>query len=205
MISHLTLKPGVLPSPRFWSWLGRGLLALLLLALLMPATYLLVHGWRQLRTPDTAFDELIAEAARRHGISACLIKSVIRQETDFEPWQVGRAGEIGLMQLTSLAVRDWEVACGTVCRHPGLLFDPRLNIEIGSWYLARALRRWGEYREAEVLALAEYNAGRTRALAWAPPSRSGEALPRVRFPSTRDYISNVLEYCVNYEQVTVGK
>jgi soluble lytic murein transglycosylase len=174
--------------------------AFLLLIMLSPSAYLGLHVWRQLHPSYAGFEDLINEAARRHGISACLVKSVIRQETGFRPWQVGKAGEIGLMQLTLPAVRDWETMTGGNCRHPGLLFDPRLNIEVGSWYLSRALRRWGDYRDAEVMALAEYNAGRARALEWAPESVGDPALGRVRFPGTKDYIRNVMRYCENYEQ-----
>jgi soluble lytic murein transglycosylase len=171
-----------------------------MLGALALSSYLFLCIREQLCPPHFEFDEIVMEAACRHGISPSLIKSVIRQETGFRPWQVGKAGEIGLMQLTLPAVSDWETSTGARCRYPGLLFNPRLNIEIGSWYLARALRRWGDYQQAEVLALAEYNAGRARALEWAPEAVDAPALERVRFPGTKDYITSVMHYCEIYEQ-----
>ncbi len=103
------------------------------------------------------------------------------------------------MQLMGPAVTDWERATGRRCLHPGLLFSPRLNIEIGTWYLARGLRRWEGYRGQTELALAEYNAGPSRARRWAPEDPNEEFLPRVRFPGTKSYIVKILKYQAEYE------
>lgn len=43
------------------------------------------------------YDELIAAAARRHGVSPSLVKAVIWRESKFDPSMVGQAGERGLM------------------------------------------------------------------------------------------------------------
>ncbi|OPZ25059.1 MAG: Soluble lytic murein transglycosylase precursor [Lentisphaerae bacterium ADurb.BinA184] len=162
--------------------------------LTVAAVGIMRHGCRQRRGRYTAYDAIIEDAARRQSLSPSLVRAVIRQESDFHYWRIGRAGEIGLMQVTGPAVADWERATGNRCRFRGKLFDARLNIEVGTWYLARALRRWSRYRDAEVLALAEYNAGYSRARKWAPADPREPALPAVAFPSTRTYISNVLAY-----------
>ncbi len=157
---------------------------------------LLRQRWR----PDEdAYDEIIREAAGRHGISPYLVKAVIKQESNFNPLAVGAAGERGLMQIMDGAVQDWEQGTGRRCLHRGQLFSPRLNIEVGTWYLARALRRWHEYRDREALALAEYNAGPSRARAWAPEDRNADLLPLVAFPGTRDYIVKILTYKAEFE------
>jgi len=180
--------------------------ALRLTAAGLAALLLLIIGLRACRFEHRhAYDAMIREAAARHGIDPAIIKAVIKQESRFRPWQVGAAGEVGLMQLTSGAVTDWETATGQRCRYRGLLFDPRLNIEIGTWYLARALRRWRKFDEGEMLALAEYNAGLSRAREWAPEANDGNVLPRIRFPSTRKYISNVLRYRERYRDGETGK
>ena len=146
----------------------------------------------------SSYDNMISSSARRHALPPGLIKAVIRQESKFRPWAAGHAGEIGLMQITRRAVTDWENHTGRRCEYNGMLRNPRLNIEIGSWYLGRAFDRWLEYRDAEALALAEYNAGRSSALKWAPDDKRESVLPRVSFPSTREYIKSVLEYRREY-------
>jgi len=141
------------------------------------------------------YDKIIWEAADRHGVSPFLVKAVIYRESSFQPWVTGEAGEVGLMQIRKkTAVADWERVTGQRCPFSGLLFDPKLNIEIGTWYLAQALGQWHDYRDREVLALAQYNAGRTRAKKWAPEDkRENVRRKKISFPSTREYISKVLE------------
>ena len=141
------------------------------------------------------YDRIIWEAANRHGISPFLVKAVVYRESSFQPWVTGDAGEVGLMQIRrKTAVADWERVTGQQCPFRGLLFDPRLNIEIGTWYLAQAIRQWQDYRDREVLALAQYNAGRTNAKKWAPKDkRETVSRRKISFSSTREYISKVLE------------
>jgi soluble lytic murein transglycosylase len=105
------------------------------------------------------------------------------------------------MQITMAAVKDWERDTGQKCWLRGLLYDPELNIEVGTWYLSAALVRWRGYRDAEILALAQYNAGARNAARWAP-SDPADAMPlsRVSFPSTREYISRVRQYRRAFER-----
>ncbi|MBT3375618.1 MAG: lytic transglycosylase domain-containing protein [Lentisphaerae bacterium] len=152
------------------------------------------------------YDRIIDEAADRHGVSPFLVKAVIYRESSFQPWVTGDANEVGLMQIRKeTAVADWERVTGQRCPFDGLLFDPRLNIEIGTWYLARALNQWQGYRDREVLALAQYNAGRTNAREWAPKDKR-ETVRRssISFDSTREYISKVLEARKMFERESLN-
>ena len=149
------------------------------------------RSWRS-RNDTSRYDAYIAAAARRHGISPALVKAVIWKESRFKAASVGLAEEVGLMQIMPGVVTDWH----TYHRRPRpdrrALFDPQLNIEIGTWYLARAMRRWRSYRSADILALAEYNAGGSHAREWAPEDPQRELrLEDISFPGTRDYIRAV--------------
>lgn len=95
---------------------------------------------------DTRFSDMIAEAARKHGVDADLIHAVVRAESGYNPTSRSSAGAMGLMQLMpgtarSLGVRD--------------AFDPAQNIDGGVRYLRQQLDKFGEVD----LALAAYNAG----------------------------------------------
>lgn len=149
----------------------------------------------------TAYDAIIWEAAQRHGVSPFLIKAVVYTESRFKTLAVGSKGEIGLMQITDGAVQDWESHTGRRCPLRGLLFDPRLNIEIGTWYLGHASARWHDYRDAEVLILAQYNAGPSKAAEWSPADpQEPLSLDRISFPSTREYIRIVREFSRKFEK-----
>lgn len=141
------------------------------------------------------FDGIIVEAARRNGIDSLLLKSVIRQESGFDPDARGNAGEVGLMQImpgANGAAQDWADAHRQPLPCRGVMFNPALNVEIGSWYLARALRRWSSYKDAVELALCEYNAGLSRARMWKPVTYDGDVSNQIGYRSTRVYVKSIV-------------
>jgi len=140
---------------------------------------------------------LIAEAAAKQGLPLPLVKAVVWRESDFEVRAVGNAGEIGLMQVTPGAAQDWARIHRIRSFRETDLFDPRTNLEVGTWYLSRAIRRWQEdgADRPEVFGLAEYNAGITRARRWAastPGLRADEFLAAIDFPTTKAYVRSIL-------------
>ena len=147
------------------------------------------------------YDPIILEAARRNQIDPRLLKAVIWRESRFKPFTQGKAGEIGLMQIMpKQAVVDWAKANKRSVPFRGALFDPELNIEIGSWYLGRAVKRWSKYRECYVLALCEYNAGLTRANKWKPANPSGNVRQKISIPSTLNYVNDIMDRYESYKK-----
>lgn len=144
------------------------------------------------------YDPLVRQAAERHGVPPELIKAVIWRESRFHPDKVGTHGERGLMQITENAAADWARAEKIETFLPTDLFDPKVNIEVGSWYLKRALDHWSTRDNAVPFALAEYNAGRTRVRRWVRESGLGEAAEAtdmqtaMDFPATRRYIQSIM-------------
>jgi hypothetical protein len=118
---------------------------------------------------DGPFEALIAAAAERHGVSARLLRAVIRVESNFEHRARSRKGAMGLMQLMPPTARQYAVS------NP---YDPASNIEAGARHLRMLLDRFDLS-----LALAAYNAGEgaVRRFGGIPP-----------FPETRDYVRRVL-------------
>jgi soluble lytic murein transglycosylase-like protein len=92
-------------------------------------------------------ESLIDKAARKHGLSAPLLRAVMRQESAFKPCAVSPRGAQGLMQLmpaTAMLMRVDDP------------FDPDQNVEAGAAFLKQLLGRYkGDLRSA----LVAYNAG----------------------------------------------
>ena len=138
-------------------------------------------------------DEMIAVAAARHGVDPLLVKAVIWQESRFHGDKLGGHGERGLMQVTEPAAQDWVKAEGIETFVPQDLLDPKTNIEVGTWYLGRALRHWSGQEDPLSFALGEYNAGRSRVKRWSGGElmTAQELDAAMDIPSTRAYIAAV--------------
>lgn len=143
---------------------------------------------------DTKFAAEIRDAASRHELPPELVRALIFQESRFDPSVRGRAGEIGLMQvLPSGAAAEWARVHKRPVPSARELFDVRTNLEVGCFYLARAMRRWRKYKGRIALALCQYNAGESRAAKWCPADpEDAEILPRIAIRSTREYVRAVM-------------
>ena len=143
---------------------------------------------------DRLFAAEIAEAAKRHSLAPELVRAVVFQESRFDPFTRGKHGEYGLMQvLPSGSVTDWARIHRRSVPNKDQLTDPALNLEIGCWFLARAMKRYETYRHKTALALAMYNAGIRRAEKWKPQNKDGDVISRINIKSTRRYVSQVLK------------
>ncbi len=138
-------------------------------------------------------DALIASAAARHGVDPLLVKAVVWQESRFQPDKLGAHGERGLMQITEPAAEDWVQSAGVETFVPEDLLDAKTNLEVGTWYLAQALKHWSSQEDPLPFALGEYNAGRSRVKRWSRGAQiTAEELGKAMdIPSTRAYVASV--------------
>jgi soluble lytic murein transglycosylase len=144
------------------------------------------------------FDNLIRTEAAAHELDPMLMKAVVWQESRFDPRKIGSAGERGLMQVSERAAREWARETQVADFHSEDLLDPKTNLEAGAWYLRRAFQHWEHQKKPAIFALAEYNAGASRARRWAnndPDTPISEQAFRknIDFPSTRSYVTSVLQ------------
>ncbi len=102
---------------------------------------------RHITSGNSSVDAIVYEAASQTGLDPCLIFSVMRAESGFNPAAISHKGASGLMQLMPATASRFGVKN---------IFDARENIHAGSRYLRWLLDRFnGDLR----LALAGYNAG----------------------------------------------
>lgn len=136
------------------------------------------------RSPQSAYhgasyDDVISEAAKRHGLSSSLLKALIHVESYFNPKAVSKKGAMGLMQIMPENLRALNI------NDP---YDPWENIMGGASYLKSMLER---FRGELPLALAAYNAGPTAVEHYQdiPP-----------YPETEAYVKKVMRFFRHYKK-----
>src|SRR6267378_5147054 len=105
------------------------------------------------------YDRLIRGVALEHHLDPMLVKAVVWRESRFDPKKHGSHGERGLMQVSERAANEWARENKITTFQVDQLFDPKTNLEAGTWYLQRAFERWEVHSDPTPFALAEYNAG----------------------------------------------
>ena len=206
--------------------MGRAVRFLLKWLIILACVGFVALGWWVVHSPDPEYaayelvynerfhryDPIIQDVAKLRGMDPMVVKAVVWRESRFRPDKVGLDGERGLMQITEAAAHEWVKNEKIAHFIPTDLFDPKINIEAGTWLLSRALRRYGTKDDPLTFALAEYNAGRSRVAKWSndkdnqasDPSGGGinsqELQAKIDIPSTKHYIETVQDRVKFYHQ-----
>jgi soluble lytic murein transglycosylase len=152
------------------------------------------------------FDDLIERQAAVYRIDKHLVWSLIYQETFFQSWKIGNAGEVGLMQVTPAVAKEWAKETGIKDfenqlnqNHIAFLQSPERNIQIGCWYLEKLAEKYRDTPAPEARILAAYNAGPSRVNEWNKlpdnPDKmltEQEFIERIDIDSTKDYVIDIL-------------
>src|SRR5574341_1433508 len=107
--------------------------------------------------------ESVVSHARAYGQDPYFISAIIRQESYFQTDALSPAGARGIMQVMP-STGEW---IARTIRLPGFergkLFETDMNINIGTWYVGRLMKR---YRNDPLLVAAAYNAGPAAVSGW---------------------------------------
>jgi soluble lytic murein transglycosylase len=144
--------------------------------------------------------DTISQEARARGLDPYRVAAFIRQETVFDPRAASHANAYGLMQLVmdtaQRTARSLGVAPPTSIEE---LFNPQLNIKLGTAYLRAQLDNYGRVEYAA----AAYNAGPGRVVRWKAelPSEIDEWAEAVPFKETRQYIQGIIRNTLQYQRL----
>ncbi len=144
------------------------------------------------------YDRLIRTVATENHLDPMLVKAIVWRESRFDARKYGSAGERGLMQVSEKAADEWAHENKIDNFRAEELFDPKKNLQAGTWYLQRAVERWKIQSDPLPFALAEYNAGASRAQRWAggdgtAPIPPNDFLRNIDFPGTRKYVESIMQ------------
>ena len=134
-----------------------------------------------LRYPLVYRDEILIQS-KSNGLSAELVAAVVWTESKFDASAVSGKGACGLMQLMP-STAEWCAAKKGIDYSDEMLFDPKYNIELGTFYLKYLMNKFGD----ETLAVAAYNAGEGNVTNWIKQN-----LEEIPFLETDMYVKRVM-------------
>lgn len=156
------------------------------------------EAW-EIQFPLTHWDTITKQASA-NGLDPYLIAGLIRQESVFNPKALSRANARGMMQLLPSTGRLVAKTAGLGAVGPADLYNPSLNITLGTSYFSQQLSRFGRVE----LAAAAYNAGPGRVVQWQaarPIDPIEDWVENIPFSETRGYVQGVLRYAANYRRL----
>lgn len=132
-------------------------------------------------------------------IDPLLVMSLIRQESAFDPFARSSANARGLMQLLPTTAKTMRSISAEG------LYEPVANIQLGSMYLSRLLKKYNGRVEH---VLASYNAGGRNVDKWRTRFDESNILlfsDLIPFKETRSYVSIILRNNYWYGRLMVAK
>ncbi len=146
------------------------------------------------------YSDLVIPQAQAYGIDPLLLLALIRQESLFDRYATGGAGEKGLTQVIPSTAEHIAARLEWPGYLPSVLFRPYASIAFGAYYLWEQLNRF-EFNVP--VALSAYNAGPGNAARWLETAGSDPDLyiEAIDYGSTRAYIRRIYEHYHMYRQL----
>jgi soluble lytic murein transglycosylase-like protein len=137
--------------------------------------------------PDPGFSRLvdthalIRGAAKKHGVPAAFVKSIVAAESNFNCAAISSKGAIGLMQLMPETAREYGA-------DPSI---PEQNVDAGTHYLRVLMDKYHRYGNSLPRVIAAYNAG---------PGAVDRYHGVPPFRETRRYVVRVLRFMRRFQR-----
>jgi soluble lytic murein transglycosylase len=138
--------------------------------------------------------------AKNRNLDPYQVAGFIRQETVFSPRAKSKADAYGLMQLLIPTARSLAKKYGTEASiSVESLFQPALNIELGTAYIRDQFDKFGR---VEFVAVA-YNAGPGRVPQWQAtlPLEMDEFVEAIPFKETKGYVQGIIRNSAQYRRL----
>lgn len=152
-----------------------------------------------------AFPELVSPFTRQFGVPPYYLYAIMHVESAYHPHAISVSDAYGLLQVIPKTGRRVAAELGYGEFSPELLLEPPVGVYFGTYYLGRALAKFGGQ---EPLAAAAYNAGPHRVAAWLHARGEGPMdmfIEEIPFDQARAYSKSVLKHLARYRAAYAGE
>lgn len=170
----------------------------LLIALTLVLVVIVVFAfsvWNEKAKADKYID-IVFEMSEKYDVDGALILSIIKNESDFNKDAVSKKKAVGLMQLMENTAKSVADENGIIY-NKSLLLDPRVNIELGTFYLKYLIEKFQNVD----LAIIAYNAGEGNVVKWLENEKyslNNQTIDTIPFAETEVYFNKVKKYRDGY-------
>jgi soluble lytic murein transglycosylase len=143
----------------------------------------------------------VVKEAKKRGLDPRLVLAIMKEESAFKPNAKSPSAARGLLQLTIDAAQKYGKRAGINQVTDEALYQPNVNIAIGSEYLGELSRMFAGLSEAIA---ASYNGGEDNAARWLARSNQddeGIFASEVGFTESKNYVFKVMSYYRAYRQL----
>ena len=145
----------------------------------------------------------LEEYSQAQGLDPFLMAGLIRQESEFDARVISHSNAHGLSQIMPATGRELAQRLGIPRYSTTLLFNPVVNIRMGTFHLKNMFNYFGQKGEE---AIASYNAGMGRVGGWVKNSpqqyrEPAEWVETIPIDETRGYVQSVLRNADFYRRL----
>ena len=163
-------------------------LFIIMLAIVLCTLYALQSKWFWKIFYPWPYRTEITQVANRMDIDPYLLVALVRVESRFNTNAESAVGARGLMQVMPETASWSAKQIGIQDFNEGQLYQPGVNLLIGTWYLARLFE---DFDGNQVTGLAAYNAGHGNVQDWLKTGLWNGTMADVNhipFPETKSYL-----------------
>lgn len=156
---------------------------------------------RQIADSPVMFRSEVLEFCKKHKIDPRFVLAIMKQESSFRPAVKSPSAARGLLQLVFDTALKYNKKAGFPTLEPDDLYSPRINIAIGTEYIADLKKEFGGLYEAIA---ASYNGGEDNAARWlnrSKPKEPGIFASEVGFAETKHYVFKVMTNFRIYREI----
>ena len=149
----------------------------------------------------TKYSNYVYQYAEEYDIDPLLIFAIIKAESNFKPNVVSSSEAIGLMQLMDATAEELARKLDIPFTKKASLYDPELNIKLGTKYFADLLK---EYNQNTLLALTAYNAGKGNLKRWIEQGtlkEDGSDIENIPYKETNNYVRKIVRDYKIYQRL----
>ena len=149
------------------------------------------------------YSEYVNKYAEINEIDPMWIFAIIKVESDFNANATSGSGAKGLMQLMDNTAADIAKELNIKNFEPSMLYNPEINIMLGTKYFDKLLAK---YNENYYLAIAAYNGGIGNVDSWLEKgiiNKDGSNIENIPYKETNMYVRKTVKAYTIYNELYV--